>query len=92
MKHWIDNADSYICPVCGFETDNPNRYTDATCPICSFQDLKDLKRSMTNDRKLVDKIASFFEKEENWRALKNCWLENDRSDDLRNLLYKALKE
>ena len=41
---------------------------------------------------LVDKIASFFEREENWRALKNCWLENDRSNDLRNLLHKALKE
>ena len=41
---------------------------------------------------LVDKIANFFEKEENWRALKNCWLENGRSDDLRRLLHKALKE
>ena len=41
---------------------------------------------------LVDKIANFFEKEENWRALKNCWLENDRSEDLRSLLYKAIKE
>lgn len=44
------------------------------------------------DDKLVDKIASFFETEENWKALKNCWLENDRSDDLRRLLAKALKE
>ena len=43
------------------------------------------------DDKLVDKIASFFETEENWRALKECWLENDRSDDLRKLLRKALK-
>lgn len=40
---------------------------------------------------LVDKIASFFEKEENWIALRNCWLENDRSDDLRKLLHAALK-
>ena len=46
----------------------------------------------TNNELLVDKIASFFEKEENWRALKNCWLENDRSDDLRRLLHKAIKE
>lgn len=41
---------------------------------------------------LVDKIASFFEEEENWSALKNCWLENGRSNDLRNLLHKAIKE
>lgn len=40
---------------------------------------------------LIDKIASFFEREENWKALKVCWLENDRSDDLRKLLHKALK-
>lgn len=39
-ESWIDNADSYICPVCGFETDNPNRY-DARCPRCGFQDVKD---------------------------------------------------
>ena len=39
--HWIDNADSYICPVCGFETDNPNRYDAAKCPVCGFQDIKD---------------------------------------------------
>ena len=41
---------------------------------------------------LVDKIASFFEKEENWKALKNCWIENDRSDDLRKLLNKAIMD
>ena len=39
--HWIDNADSYICPVCGLETDNPNRYDSAKCPVCGFQDIKD---------------------------------------------------
>lgn len=40
---------------------------------------------------LVDKIATFFEKEENWRALQNCWIENDYSEELRKLLQKALK-
>lgn len=38
--HWIDNADSWICPVCRFETGNPNYY-NAICPICGFQDIKD---------------------------------------------------
>lgn len=33
--NWIDNADSYICPVCGFETDNPNKFR-AKCPVCGF--------------------------------------------------------
>ena len=50
---------------------------------------QNLKR---NDCNLVNKIASFFEKEENWKKLKNCWLENDRSDDLRKLLHKAIRE
>ena len=44
MKHWIDNADSYICPVCRFETDNPNRFPFAKCPRCGFQDEKDVKQ------------------------------------------------
>ena len=52
----------------------------------------DYRNIPSDDNELVDKIASFFEREENWRALKNCWLENDRSNDLRNLLHKALKE
>ena len=52
----------------------------------------DYRNIPSENNELVDKIASFFEREENWRALKNCWLENDRSNDLRNLLYKALKE
>lgn len=47
---------------------------------------------METNEELVDKIANFFEKEDNWSALKNCWLENGRSDDLRKLLHKAIKE
>lgn len=41
---------------------------------------------------LVDKIASFFEQEENWRALKDCWFYCGRSEDFRRLLHKAIKE
>ena len=40
MPHWLDNGDSYICPKCGFETDNPNRF-QASCPRCGFRDAKD---------------------------------------------------
>lgn len=57
------------------------------CWWCSFEDVEDMYYD-----ELTDKIASFFEVEENWTALKHCWLENDRSDDLRRLLYKAIKE
>lgn len=39
----------------------------------------------------VNKIACFFEKEENWKAMKNCWLEDGYSKDLRELLKLALK-
>lgn len=42
---------------------------------------------------LVDKIAGFFEKDDSsWKALKrDCWLINDRSDELRNMLTIALQ-
>lgn len=35
VREWIDNCDSYICPVCRFETDNPNKY-HCICPKCGF--------------------------------------------------------
>lgn len=41
-RHWIDDADSYICPECGFTTDNPNKYYKCICPRCGFQDKKDV--------------------------------------------------
>ena len=37
MRNWIDNADSYICPRCGLEVNNPAK-TDGRCPKCGFQD------------------------------------------------------
>ena len=40
---------------------------------------------------IVDKIASFFEHEDNWHKLKSCWLEDGRSEDLRKLLKQALE-
>lgn len=43
--HWIDNADSYICPVCGEEVRDPGKYPGCKCPNCGFQDEKD-KNSM----------------------------------------------
>ena len=45
-----------------------------------------------NEEDLVDDIARFFEKEENWNKLKDCWLIDGRSEDLRVLLHKAVKE
>lgn len=39
--HWIDNADSWICPVCGLEVSSPAKYKGCKCPQCGFQDVKD---------------------------------------------------
>lgn len=34
--HWIDNADSYLCSRCGYESSNPNneQYGAYECPRC----------------------------------------------------------
>lgn len=40
---WIDNADSYICPICRFETNNPN-YHNAKCPKCGFVAFSDRQK------------------------------------------------
>lgn len=42
MADWIDNADSYICPVCGFECNNPNTF-HGKCPKCGFIATKDIR-------------------------------------------------
>ena len=36
MAYWIDNADSYICSICGYECNNPNKekYGTDICPNC----------------------------------------------------------
>ena len=40
-EHWIDNADSYICPKCRMEVNSPSKYKGCKCPRCGFQDEKD---------------------------------------------------
>ena len=44
QKHWLDNADSWICPICGFETASPAKYEGCKCPQCGFQDEKDKEK------------------------------------------------
>lgn len=44
------------------------------------------------EEEIIDQIASFFERPSNWHLLKNAWLENGYSLDLRRLLRKALEE
>lgn len=54
--HWIDDADQYICPICGFETYNPYKLEDCRCPKCGFQDPKDAIKKK-DVRKLIDEDA-----------------------------------
>jgi rubredoxin len=49
--HWLDNADSWICPVCGFETGSPAKYEGCKCPKCGFQDDKDRVESEEDENK-----------------------------------------
>lgn len=59
MQHWIDNADSYICPVCGFETNNPNRF-NCRCPKCGFMDEKDVQ-TVTKD--ITSTVEEYMQKQ-----------------------------
>lgn len=56
-----------------------------------WADYKDLEEVEDTNSELVDKIASFFEVEENWRDLMGCWLEDGKPYGLRGLLHKAVK-
>ena len=39
---------------------------------------------------LASVLSSFFENEENWHKMKECWLENGKSKDFRCLMKEAL--
>ncbi len=51
--------------------------------------------NMTENREkvleIINCIAEYLERPENWRRLKDCWIINGRSDDLRQLLKEALE-
>lgn len=39
--HWVDNADSYLCPKCGFEVNNPNDLDNPhKCPQCGLENIQ----------------------------------------------------
>lgn len=78
----IDTDDSIVCVKWD---------TGTMCDGVWWVNYNDLEEVRNIYSELVDKIASFFEDEENWRALKSCWLEDGRSEGLRKLLKKALK-
>lgn len=39
---------------------------------------------------LASVLSSFFESEENWHKMKECWIENGKSKDFRILMKEAL--
>lgn len=48
-----------------------------------------VKEGITLDE-LASVLSSFFEREENWHKMKECWLENGKSKDFRRLMKEAL--
>ena len=58
--NWIDNADSWICPVCRLEVSSPAKYKDCKCPKCGFQDAKDHIEIDPTDEE-IQKVIEIFE-------------------------------
>lgn len=48
-----------------------------------------VKEGITLDE-LASVLSSFFEREENWHKMKECWLENGKSKDFQRLMKEAL--
>ena len=48
-----------------------------------------IKDGITLDE-LTSVLSSFFESEENWHKMKECWLENGKSKDFQHLMKEAL--
>lgn len=47
-----------------------------------------VKEGITLDE-LTSVLSSFFEREENWHKMKECWLENGKSKDFQRLMKEA---
>lgn len=56
MAGWIDDADCYRCPVCGFETHNPNQH-GCKCPKCGFVADKDKPFVNFDESKFLESIV-----------------------------------
>lgn len=65
--HWLDNADSWICPVCSFETSSPSKYEGCKCPKCGFQDNKDKSES---EGKSMTKVETENEIRDNFTEIR----------------------
>lgn len=48
-----------------------------------------VKEGITLDE-FASVLSSFFECEENWHKMKECWLENGKSKDFQRLMKEAL--
>lgn len=49
------------------------------------------KSKENQQEQMFEKIATFFEKEENWNEMKECWRCNGRSNDFRKILKEAME-
>ena len=96
-KHWIDNADSYLCPVCGFEArPNPAKYKDCKCPRCGFQDEKDKEYDPNpNDsiprREVLQLLARSIGKSNTYiqteiMKIKSVSLKNDKLEQIKEII------
>lgn len=70
--NWIDNADSYICPVCGEEVSNPANL-NFTCPKCGFVAEKDksIVSKVMNEKRLID--ANVLKRDLNKLPIMSNW-------------------
>ena len=59
------------------------------CPIQQAPAIDPESLRLTGE--LIDKIASYLERDGNWETLKACWKADGRSDELRELLHRAAK-
>lgn len=80
MPNWIDNADSYKCPICGYETGNPNRHNNQ-CSVCGFIADKDSNSKYDPEEMVV--VMSVKERDE---MVKNVKRFKKTLDDMRDVL------
>lgn len=73
-KHWLDNADSYLCPECGFEVNNPAK-VNLTCPRCGFIEKKGSDMAKLSNIEVTMQLRPCLVKSEKntVKGLFHCW-------------------
>lgn len=98
-NQWIDDADSYICPNCGYATDNPLKNLtpsgNSQCPMCGWfaDDANIIQKSFRSNSNAVNHPSHYNKgKIEVWDFISDWKLNFDRGNAIKYICRAGEKD